>query len=169
MKPLQHRLPRLRLTLTLSSIFNLPGCAAYAVVDLGVTVYSRIFTDGRIVEIALTKFSDYMEYMQCNDAADMFEANGSLAESNRRTLESREEIRQSLCRPTVAKVLSYKMHADETLVENQTAKQRGTFSQSLVISNGETLAKDGVFSAEWSRQADKRWLVKRMSLQLINQ
>jgi uncharacterized protein (TIGR02246 family) len=94
--------------------------------------------------------------------ADLFTDQGELSNAGEPPHRGPEQIRSFLKGLGAYQVRQYDLHATTTQVDGGAATEHGTYAQIVVTLAGNTVETAGDFDAEWVRQPDGRWLLRRM-------
>jgi len=139
------------------------GMSATAVVTTKISAVSHAVRD---VEAALQRYAHFTVTLEYDSTAAMFTADGQMLEPQMAPIVGRQAIHDFLA-PLAAKyaVGTATMVAEDTQVFGSSAYQWGTYDQTSGL-KGEKLARyAGRFVAEWAREADGVWRLKRMMAQ----
>jgi len=137
--------------------------SATAAVTTKISAVSHAVRD---VEAALQRYAHFTVTLEYDSTAAMFTADGQMLQPQMAPIVGRQAIHDFLA-PLAAKyaVGTATMVAEDTQVFGATAYQWGTYDQTSGV-KGEKLARyTGRFVAEWSREADGVWRLKRMMAQ----
>ncbi len=116
----------------------------------------------RAVDVAL---ENYVQLLRRQDAAalsELFAPDGSLGHAGQAPIVGPAAIRAFLESFASYKVVAHAMPVTSVSVEGNHVTQVGTYSQTVRTPDGRTIQVNGIFVAEWERQSDGRWLIRRM-------
>src|SRR4029079_4708481 len=117
------------------------------------------------IEAGSQPYAGLIRTMDADGLAALYADDGELLNPGMETLKGREAIRKFLLSPKGAKVDSSTMTTDALDVTGDAAVQWGTYVQ-RVAPPGQSMEEfRGRYVAQWARQADGRWLLKRMLAQ----
>jgi uncharacterized protein (TIGR02246 family) len=115
-----------------------------------------------------TALQEYARLLKATDAAGLaacYTADGELLDPGMDALKGREAIRAFLASFGEVRIESASMTPDATEVFGDQAFQWGAYSQRVVVPGKPAAGYSGRFVAQWSRQADGRWLIRRLLTQ----
>jgi hypothetical protein len=114
----------------------------------------------------IARLADYeavMRRMLHDKAADFFIDRGQVSHADATPIVGREAIRGFLKSFAAYKVLDYKLVPDSTEVNGYTARQIGSFAQTVTLPQGNTVQVNGLFQADWVRDSEAvPWRLARM-------
>lgn len=117
------------------------------------------------IEKASQSYAAGLKAMDTAALVALYSDDGELRNPGMETLKGRDAIRKFLDSLKGARVESSTMSTDAIDVAGDVAIQWGTYSQ-RVAPPGQPLGEfRGRYVAQWARQADGRWLLKRMLAQ----
>jgi uncharacterized protein (TIGR02246 family) len=142
------------------------GPAATSATAAVTTKISAVSHAVRDVEAALQRYAHFTVTLEYDSTAAMFTADGQMLQPQMAPLVGRQAIHDFLA-PLAAKyaVGTATMVAEDTRVFGATAYQWGTYDQTSGLKGGTLARYAGRFVAEWSREADGVWRLKRMMAQ----
>ena len=108
---------------------------------------------------------NYVQLLRRQDAAglsEMFVPDGSSSHADQKPIVGRPAIRAFLESFAGYKVVAHEMPVTSVSVHGNRISQSGTYHQTVRTPDGQTIQVRGVFVAEWERQGDGRWLIRRM-------
>jgi uncharacterized protein (TIGR02246 family) len=114
------------------------------------------------VDAALARYRDLVVQVDAPRLADMFDADGEISYGDQKASVGHDAILAFFNSFAGYKVVAYELRATGTSAQGGSATQSGTYSQTAQSPSGETIKTEGKFEARWARQADGRWLLKRM-------
>lgn len=111
---------------------------------------------------------EYARLLKATDAAGLaacYTTDGELLNPGMEALKGREAIRAFLASFGEIRIESATMTPDATEVYDDQAFQWGSYSQRVAEPGKPAADHGGRFAAQWSRQADGRWLIRRLLTQ----
>jgi uncharacterized protein (TIGR02246 family) len=108
---------------------------------------------------------NYVQVLRRQDAAglsELFEPEGSSSHADQKPIVGRPALRAFIESFASYKVLAHEMPVTSVVVQGNRVTQTGTYHQTVRTLDGQTIQVRGVFVAEWERQGDGRWLIRRM-------
>ncbi|MEO8748202.1 MAG: DUF4440 domain-containing protein [Rhodanobacter sp.] len=111
---------------------------------------------------ALARFGQSILRMDAADTAAQFTEAGSIADQGQRPIVGRAAIQAFLESFVKFKVLEYDIKATSTSVQHGRAAQSGSYSQVVVIPDGNTVHVRGSFQAAWECNAEGSWRISSM-------
>ena len=110
------------------------------------------------VESAMQQYDHFIQKMDTDSIALLYAPDGDLG----KMAHGRDSIRRFLAGFKNMKVLSQVSTSDTILFQGDTALQKGTYHQTVIVSAKDTVKVKGAYAATW-RWADKQgWLIQRM-------
>ena len=116
----------------------------------------------RTVAAALENYVQLLRRQDAAGLAELFVPEGSSSHADQKPIVGRSAIRAFLESFASYKVLAHEMPVTSVSVQGNRVTQTGTYRQTVRTPAGETIQVRGVFVAEWERQPDGRWLIRRM-------
>lgn len=113
------------------------------------------------IEIAMKEYDRLILNVDADSIANTFLINGEMGEVGKTKVIGRDSIRALLKTFSHFKVLSNKSNTTSIEIKEDSAKQKGTFHQTVIV-NKDTLRAEGEFFATWVKQRNDKWLLKRM-------
>jgi uncharacterized protein (TIGR02246 family) len=111
----------------------------------------------------LAEYETVVRRMLHDKAAEFFTDKGEVSHADATPVVGREAIRGFLKSFAAYKVLDYKLVADSTQVDGNTARQAGSFAQTVTLPQGNTVQVRGLFEAHWVRDGDTGpWRLARL-------
>lgn len=114
------------------------------------------------VRAALARYSDLVARMDSRGIAAMYTADGEMSEPGQPATEGRDSIRTFLDSFSGFHVEENAMTSDTIVVKGESLVQTGRFSQRVRMPDGTELTPRGSFTAEWVRERDGQWRIRRM-------
>jgi len=108
---------------------------------------------------------NYVQLLRRQDAAglsELFLPDATSGHADQKPIVGRPAIRALLESFANYKVLAHEMPVTSVSVQGNRVTQTGTYHQTVRTPDGQTIQVQGVFVAEWERQPDGRWLIRRM-------
>ena len=90
----------------------------------------------------------------------MFELAGSMGHQGQPPIIGRPSIQAFLESFANYKVLAHEMHVLSARAQSGEVRQTGTYAQSVLTPQGQSLQVKGTFTAVWHRQNSGRWLIE---------
>lgn len=141
----------------------LAGCG-FVVIHSAKYVYGEYTKDERAVDSALSRYRQLVLDMETDKIVDMFDATAELAIEEQAPALGRDAIRSLLQARVDYKIVEYELTPSSTTVSGGSGNQRGTYRQKLRTPGGQDTTLQGRFEAQWVRQANGPWLIRRMHL-----
>lgn len=114
------------------------------------------------VEAALQRYSQALLSMDVDAIAASFSADGELVDPGEPVHRGPDDIRAFMLAFKDVHFEAIDNVTESIFVLGDTAKQNGTYRQRATV-GGETVEVRGRFTADWVKQRDGRWLLKRMA------
>jgi len=108
---------------------------------------------------------NYIQLLRRQDAAglsELFISDATSSHADQKPIVGRAAIRALLEAFANYKVLAHEMPVTSVSVQGNRVTQTGTYHQTVRTPDGQTIQVRGVFTAEWERQPDGSWLIRRM-------
>lgn len=116
----------------------------------------------RAVAAALENYVQLLRRQDAVGLSEMFVPDGSSSHADQKPIVGRPAIRAFLESFAGYKVVAHEMPVTSVSVHGNRVTQSGTYHQTVRTPDGQTIQVRGVFVAEWERQGDDRWLIRRM-------
>ena len=117
------------------------------------------------IEAGSQRYAGFLRAMDGQGLADLYDEAGELRNPGMETLKGREAIRGFLASLKGARVESSTMTTEAIEVSGNLGVQWGTYVQRVAPPGQPAQDFRGRYVAQWERQVDGRWLVKRMMAQ----
>lgn len=114
------------------------------------------------VTASLARYKNLVIDVDPERLSSMFASDGELSHNTEAPHIGQYQILAFLKTFANYKVQEYSLHAASTTFQNDTAKQLGTYTQTIVSPNDTVIEAAGDFEAKWLHQSDGRWLLARM-------
>jgi len=114
------------------------------------------------VEAALQRYSAVVLAMDLDAIAASYTADGELADAGEPVHRGPADIRNFMSAFKDVRLEANDHVTESIFILGSTAKQNGTYRQRATVA-GETVDVRGRFTADWVRQSDGRWLLRRMT------
>jgi uncharacterized protein (TIGR02246 family) len=150
----------LRFALILAASLTLSGCGL--LLGHAIREGSRKTQDESQVTASLARYRNLILELQADRVADMFADDGELSHNGEKSYIGPRQISAFLKSFSGYKILKYELVAVSTAVEGENATQNGTYTQTVVAPEGNTIMAAGSFETAWRHQPDGRWLIKKM-------
>jgi ketosteroid isomerase-like protein len=112
---------------------------------------------------ALRHYSELVARMADDSIAALYAPDGELAAPGRPPIVGPDSIRAFLHRFAAFHVLGEEMVADSLAFHGDTAVQAGRWRQRVRVPKGDTVNVSGDFAAEWLRDGQGSWRLRRMA------
>jgi ketosteroid isomerase-like protein len=117
------------------------------------------------VESGLRTYDRLIQKMDADSIALMYAPDGDLGT----IAHGRDSIRKFLSTFKNVSVLSVSSSSDNIGINNDTAIQKGRFSQVALVNNKDTVRPKGTYIAKWVWIKDEGWKIKTMTTKPDNQ
>ena len=114
------------------------------------------------VVASLARYRQLIIAIDADRVADMFTPDGELSHDAQAPITGPGRIQAFLKGYADYKIQAYELRALATETNDGLASQQGTYSQTVALPSGAVAQVAGQFDANWARQADGRWLLKRL-------
>ena len=114
------------------------------------------------VRAALARYSDRVARMDSRGIAAMYTPDGELSEPGQPVTQGRDSIRVFLESFVGFRVEENAMSSDTIVVKGTRLVQSGRFTQRVRMPDGTEVRPRGSFTAEWVRESDGQWRIRRM-------
>jgi uncharacterized protein (TIGR02246 family) len=111
------------------------------------------------VNASLARYRQLVMASDVDRAADMFSVDGVLTQDGEPPLKGQENIRLFLKKASGIKLQAYQLQSATTSISERSAKQHGSYAQTTLAPTGTSVSVSGEFDAQWTQQADGRWLL----------
>lgn len=152
------------LATALACALALSGCG-FIVIRSAKYAYGEFTKDERAVDTALSKYRQLVVDRETDKIADMFDVASELAVEEQAPVLGRDAIRAYLQARGDDKVVEYELTPSTTTVSGANGSQRGTYRQKLRTPEGQETTVQGRFEAQWVRQANGPWLIRRLHVE----
>ncbi len=135
------------------------GCLGFA------GIFTSCATQPSGERAAAAALENYIHLLRRQDAvglAGLFVPDGSTSHAGQKPIVGRPAIRAMLESFANYKVLAHNMEVTTVMVDGPRVRQSGAYHQTVRTPDGQTIQVQGKFTAEWERQDDGRWLLRRM-------
>ncbi len=117
------------------------------------------------LEEAMRRYASLIQKADAVSVSESYTEDGELIEPGMEPLKGRAAIRGFLESSGSRRIESSEMKPEVTEVSGDGAYQWGTYAQRVVLPGKPAAEFRGRFVAQWSRQADGRWLIRRLLTQ----
>ena len=114
------------------------------------------------VRAALARYNELLAQMDSRGIAAMYTADGEMSEPGQPATQGRDSIRTFLDSFAGYHVEENAMTSDTIVVRATSLVQSGRFSQRVRMPDGTEVRPRGSFTAEWVRESDGQWRIRRM-------
>ena len=114
------------------------------------------------VRAALARYGDLVTRMDSRGIAAMYTVDGEISEPGQPVTVGRDSIRAFLDSFAGFHVEENAMTSDTIVVKGASLVQNGRFSQRVWMPDGTEVRPRGSFIAEWVRESDGQWRIRRM-------
>jgi len=115
------------------------------------------------VEQAMKTYDRYILSMNSDSIALIYAPDGELG----KMAKGRDSIRSFLNRFKDFRVLSQTSETEKISIDQDSAIQMGSYSQTVIIPSKDTVAVKGSFTALWIWSGTSGWLIRRMETQPV--
>lgn len=152
------------LTTALACALALGGCG-FIVIRSAKYAYGEFTKDERAVDTALSRYRQLVVARETDKIADMFDVTSELAVDEHAPVLGRDAIRAFLQSRGDDQIVEYELTPSTTTVSGANGSQRGTYRQKLRTPAGQETTVQGSFEAQWVRQANGPWLIRRLHVE----
>lgn len=152
------------LATALACSLGLGGCG-FIVIRSAKYAHGEFTKEERAVDTALSRYRQLVVGREIDKVADMFDLTAELAVEEQAPVRGRDAIRAFLQSRGDEQVVEYELTPSTTTVSGASSSQRGTYRQTLRTPAGQETTVQGRFDAQWVRQANGPWLIRRLHVE----